>query len=189
MRMVPNPVLPNARTYAEKSARWRAHWPEITIVPWPEVSVAQDADWEALLALVLEAFAFMEGRIDPPSSAKRLTAAALAEKARRETLLLAHLGETLAGCAFVTDDGNTLCIGKLAVAPAHQGKGVGRALLSAIEAEAKNRRATHLRLQTRVELTENHATFAAMGFCRAGETAHSGYDRPTSLTMEKEIAR
>jgi hypothetical protein len=31
------------------------------------------ADWERVRALILDAFACMEGRIDPPSSALRLT--------------------------------------------------------------------------------------------------------------------
>ncbi|EJZ16706.1 N-acetyltransferase GCN5, partial [Rhizobium sp. Pop5] len=40
--------------------------------------------WDELLALILTAFASMNGRIDPPSSALRLTAQALAEKAEAE---------------------------------------------------------------------------------------------------------
>ena len=39
-----------------------------------------------------------------------------------------------------------------------------------------------LELQTRVELTENHAAFRALGFAQTGATAHPGFDRPTSLT-------
>jgi hypothetical protein len=44
-----------------------------------------------------------------------------------------------------------------------------------------------LELQTRVELTENHAIFAALGFREVGRTAHPGYDRPTSVTMERPV--
>lgn len=44
-----------------------------------------------------------------------------------------------------------------------------------------------LRLETRVELTENHAAFGRMGFVKVSETAHAGFDRPTSITMEKII--
>lgn len=32
----PNPVLPNAATHAEKSARQAALWPELTVLPWPD---------------------------------------------------------------------------------------------------------------------------------------------------------
>jgi hypothetical protein len=44
-----------------------------------------------------------------------------------------------------------------------------------------------LELGTRVELTENHAAFAALGFREVARTAHAGYDRPTSVTMERAV--
>ncbi len=45
-----------------------------------------------------------------------------------------------------------------------------------------------LELETRIELTENHDTFAALGFVKTGEHAHDGYDRPTFITMRKRLA-
>ena len=39
------------------------------------------------------------------------------------------------------------------------------------------------------ELIENHATFAALGFRKTGETAHAGYSRPTSITMELALSQ
>ena len=50
------------------------------------------ADWERVRALILDAFAYMEGRIDPPSSALRLTPQSMAAAAATGTLLLAELG-------------------------------------------------------------------------------------------------
>ena len=44
-----------------------------------------------------------------------------------------------------------------------------------------------LELQTRVELTENHATFRALGFVEVARTAHPGYDRPTSITFRRPV--
>lgn len=145
------------------------------------------AEWDALLALLRRAFAFMDGRIDPPSSLHRLDAAGLAGKASRERLFLAFRGERLAGCVFCTPRPGCLYVGKLAVEPALQGHGIGRALLAAAEAEARGRDLPALELETRVELAENHAAFAAMGFARTGESAHAGFDRPTSVTMRKEL--
>jgi hypothetical protein len=43
-------------------------------------------------------------------------------------------------------------------------------------------------LQTRVELVENHAAFSRMGFAKTGESAHPGYDRPTSITMRRAVS-
>lgn len=34
MQLVPNPILDNGRTYAEKAARMKRHWPQLTIIPW-----------------------------------------------------------------------------------------------------------------------------------------------------------
>ncbi|MCC9621319.1 nucleotidyltransferase family protein [Thalassospira sp. MA62] len=35
-RVLPNPVLPIADVYRQKTARWRGIWPHLTILPWPE---------------------------------------------------------------------------------------------------------------------------------------------------------
>ena len=145
------------------------------------------ADWEGLLGLLRRAFAFMEGRIDPPSSLRRLDAPALARKAAEERLFLAWREGTLAGCAFFAVRPGALYIGKLAVEPALHGQGIGRALMAAAEAEARKRGLAALELQTRVELIENHAAFARMGFSRTGLSAHPGYDRPTTVEMRKEL--
>lgn len=32
----PNPVLAPRSVYETKAERWRAHWPELTVLPWPE---------------------------------------------------------------------------------------------------------------------------------------------------------
>ncbi|KZM48347.1 nucleotidyltransferase family protein [Labrenzia sp. OB1] len=34
MRLVPNYVQPNARTYSEKAERMKALWPELEVIPW-----------------------------------------------------------------------------------------------------------------------------------------------------------
>ncbi len=144
-----------------------------------------DEDWGAVLALLHRAFAFMEGRIDPPSSLHRLDAAGVAGKAAAERCFLALSQGRLAGCVFCEPRADCLYIGKLAVDPAWQGQGVGRSLMAAAEAEARARGLPALELQTRVELVENHAAFARMGFAKTGETAHAGYGRPTSVTMRR----
>ena len=144
---------------------------------------ADFADWETVRALILAAFAAMDGRIDPPSSALRLTPASMATDAAAGALLLAELAGSLVGCAFVRPKAHALYIGKLAVRPDLQGRGIGRALVAAARADAQARGLTALELQTRIELTENHAAFARMGFAKIVETAHPGYRRPTSITM------
>ena len=44
-----------------------------------------------------------------------------------------------------------------------------------------------LELETRIELTENHAAFARMGFIKTAETSHEGFDRTTSIVMRAPV--
>ena len=144
-------------------------------------------DYAALHALLTDAFAYMEGRIDPPSSLAALTVSGLRGKAAEEDLfLLRHAGAPI-GCLFGAIRGEAYYIGKLAVAQSHRNFGLARALIAAAEAQARLKGCRALELQTRVELAENQATFAALGFVQAGATAHPGYARPTSLTFRRDM--
>ena len=143
--------------------------------------------YEELLDLILAAFAFMDGRIDPPSSAHRLTPDSLRQKATQEMAFAAIENGRLIGCIFLKPDETTLYIGKLAVLPSAQGKGTGRLLLARAEATAHELGLSSLRLETRVELTENHRLFAAWGFGKTAENRHAGYDRTTSIEMGKSL--
>ncbi len=144
--------------------------------------------WQNLLDLILRSFASMDGVIDPPSSAHRLTPATLAEKAANEFCLVAWNGDRLAGCVFAAERGDALYVGKLAVDPGEQGQGLGRRLMDAAEEVALRLRKHALELETRVELTGNHNFFRHMGFVEIGRTAHAGYDRSTSITFRKRLA-
>jgi hypothetical protein len=59
--------------------------------------------------------------------------------------------------------------------------------MAAAEDIARQNQRQFLELQTRVELIENHKTFAALGFEKVAEAAHPGYDRPTSIVMRKRV--
>jgi predicted N-acetyltransferase YhbS len=153
------------------------------------VSIAQlaaDFDrWDEVLALIMRAFASMDGVIDPPSSAHRLTVENLRDKARQEMGFAALKDGRTVGCVFVLARTNDFYVGKLAVEPDFQGQGIGSQLMQAVEDLARNRGKPAIELQTRVELTGNHAAFARLGFRETERTAHKGYDRPTSITMRK----
>lgn len=143
--------------------------------------------WDALLALIQTSFADTEGRIDPPSSAKALTAQSLRQKAGAEIGFIAMQEKILAGCIFCRLEPDCLYIGKLAVLPTLQGRGIGRGLIEAAEQLARQEKLPALRLETRIELVENHATFAAWGFRKTAENAHPGFDRTTSIEMRKSL--
>lgn len=145
------------------------------------------ARWDEVLGMAHRAFASMEGRIDPPSSIHRLTAAQMASDAATGAAFIAQAQDAIVGCVFCKTNGDALYVGKLAVEPAHHGRGIGRALIDAAATEARARDLAFLELQTRVELTENHAAFARLGFVKTGESAHAGYARATSITMRRAL--
>ncbi len=144
--------------------------------------------WDALLDLILTSFAYMNGRIDPPSSALALTSETLKTKAIGEIAYAALDGEQLVGCIFSRPEVESLYVGKLAVLPAAQGRGIGKRLLGMAETTARELGLKSLRLETRIELVDNHATFAAWGFRKTAENRHAGFDRTTSIEMHKAIA-
>jgi ribosomal protein S18 acetylase RimI-like enzyme len=141
--------------------------------------------WDELLALIHCAFAFQHSRIDPPSSLHKLDPVSLAKKAHEETLFLAIEHGLVVGCVFAKSMGKSLYVGKFAVSPKRQGQGIGRRLLEAAEALARRMGLDAVELETRIELTENHEAFRAMGFAKTSEHAHPGYSRSTSITMRK----
>ena len=143
--------------------------------------------WPAVLRLIVDAFASMEGRIDPPSSAHRLTIADMSAQAATGAVWVIEDNATPIACLFAKPQGDALYVGKLAVAETHRRHGLARRLIAEAQIEARARNLPRLELETRIELTENQAAFARMGFTKISESAHPGYDRPTSITMSQAL--
>jgi ribosomal protein S18 acetylase RimI-like enzyme len=84
----------------------------------------------------------------------------------------------------VTDEG--FLVDNVAVDPAHQGTGVGRALLELAEAEARLAGFDSLYLYTNEKMTENQALYARIGYVEYDRRARGG----TSVVyMRKELGR
>jgi phosphinothricin acetyltransferase len=139
-----------------------------------------------VLALIRTSFAYMDGRIDPPSSMNRLDAAELNRQAAASEVWA--LGKPVRACVFLTPKPDCLYVGKLAVLEADRRQGLARRLFELAEDRAVALGKGWLELQTRIELVENQRAFAAMGFERTAETAHPGYDRPTSVTYRRRVS-
>jgi GNAT superfamily N-acetyltransferase len=144
-------------------------------------------DWDAVMKLLHAAFDYQNDRIEPPSSLHGFDAESIALKAKDEHLFLAVENGELVGCIFPRPQSGSLYVGKRAVWPHRQGQGIGRGLMQAAEDFARQSSLAVLELDTRIELTENHETFAALGFVRTAEHAHDGYDHTTFITMQKSL--
>jgi len=140
---------------------------------------ANPFDWDAALALIRRAFAGMEGRINPPSSLHHFTVRNL------QAGEFWCIGAPPVACVLLTPKRDVLYLGKLAVEPGQTRRGLASALIATAETRARALGLPALELQTRVELTENHATFRALGFQEIARTAHAGFDRPTAITFHK----
>ncbi len=144
-----------------------------------------DPDLPDILSLIQTAFAYMDGRIDPPSSMYQLTLETLSKQA--EAAEIWTIGWPPKACVFLTPKAECLYLGKLAVASDTRGQGLARRLIALAEDRARALRLPRIDLQTRIELTENHSTFYALGFHETRRTAHAGYTRPTSITFSKAV--
>ncbi|NNU81215.1 GNAT family N-acetyltransferase [Halovulum dunhuangense] len=149
---------------------------------------ADFAEWPALLDLLRRSFAYMEGRVDPPSSLGRMDAECLRGLAAAGDLVLSRDGSQVVGCAFCTPKPTALYIGKVATDAAHRRRGIARALMAAADDIARGRGLPALELQVRIELHEVQAAYDAMGFMQVGTASHPGYDRPTSLILRRSLS-
>lgn len=138
-----------------------------------------------VLALLNEAFAYMEGRIDPPSSMQHLNVEALREQCRSGEVWV--IGAEPLACVFLVAKPGHLYLGKLAVAAQARGRGFARQLVDLAMQRARDLGLPALELNTRVELAENHAVFQRMGFEVVGEESHTGFTRATSLRLRKQV--
>ena len=151
------------------------------------VSPEKFSEWSALAELLREAFKYMGGRIDPPSSRGAMGVTDFIQKAQDETLIVAQINNQLIGCAFAAIRDDCVYLSKVAVHQAYRRQGVTRSLFEAADELARQMGKRFLELQTRIELIENHQAFGALGFIKVAETAHPGYNRTTSITMRRRV--
>ena len=78
-----------------------------------------------------------------------------------------------------------LYVENVAVDPAAQGQGLGRALLAFAEEEAARRGLTRMDLVTHEAMTENLAIYARLGYVETGRRAEDGYRR---VFLSKRLA-
>jgi ribosomal protein S18 acetylase RimI-like enzyme len=150
-----------------------------------------DADtfdqFEQVLMLLRDAFAYMDDRIDPPSSLHRIDLPALIEKSRTESLIVALSSAEPVGCVFASEQQTGIYLGKLAVGAGYRGRGVARRLIARVESLAVACGKPCVELETRVELVENQRFFKHLGYQKSEENSHAGYNRVTSFRYKKQL--
>jgi ribosomal protein S18 acetylase RimI-like enzyme len=152
------------------------------------VREATEGEAEALAALLRAAFEEYRGRLDPPSGAHAETAETVRGHLKTARAILAFAGQVLVGCAFLRPEEGRLYVFRLAVLPAHRGRGLGRALLRHAEQEARARGLPRVHLGVRMALARQVALYESLGYRRVAEGTHAGYAAPTYLVFQKDVA-
>ena len=83
----------------------------------------------------------------------------------------------LAAILVVQDRADHLWLDNIAVDPAFQGRGIGRALLAFAEAEARQRGLRDIRLLTHQQMLSNIALYARCGFVETERHVQDGFAR------------
>ncbi len=145
-------------------------------------------DAEAVAALVRLAFMQQSVPTDPPASALRESPAMVADILAQDGGFGAWRGGQLAGCVlWQRKEPGALYLGRLSVHPTARGLGIARALVAAVEQQARALGMTRVTLSTRLVLADNRRLFAACGFIETRIQAHPGYAHPTFVDMEKPL--
>jgi GNAT superfamily N-acetyltransferase len=86
-------------------------------------------------------------------------------------------GGELAGVVVLEDAPDALQVENVAVRPESQGRGLGRALLSFADEEARRRGHGAVILYTNVHMTENVERYPKLGYVEVGRGREHGFDR------------
>ena len=112
------------------------------------------------------------------------TVADFAARLASETCFAVEADGRLIASIFCAPDGDALYVGRLAVAPDWQRRGIASALIDAAKDEARRIGARRITLGARIALPGNVALFRRHGFAVVRATCHPGFTTPTSYDME-----
>lgn len=122
---------------------------------------ARAADAGRLTELVQAAYGHYVARMGRPPGPMTEDYAALV---RDGLVTVAERGGEIAGLVVLDTGDEGFTVDNVAVEPAHQGTGVGRALLEYAEAEARRRGSDSVALYTHETMTENLALYRRIGY-------------------------
>jgi GNAT superfamily N-acetyltransferase len=107
-----------------------------------------------------------------------------AARVRDGRAVVAELDGRIAGLLVLVPHDDHLLVENVAVEPAHQGEGIGRALMAYAEERAAELGLGELRLYTHVKMTENRALYARLGYSEVDRRVDSGFER---VFMSKKL--
>jgi ribosomal protein S18 acetylase RimI-like enzyme len=153
-----------------------------TDIAEPRIRPATDADVPAIGQIVEQAYRRYIPRIGKPPAPMLYD---YAEQVSAGVVWVMEQGSAIAGIIVLVSRPDFLFLDNIAIAPARQGKGLGRRLLAFAEAEALRRGYREIRLATHQTMTENQRLYAAIGYEETGRGMQDdGYER---VSMRKRL--
>jgi len=144
-----------------------------------QLRLATEADMPAIRGLIVAAYAGYQDRMDRPPGPV-LTDYTDAVAAGRVWVL----GDPLAAVLVLDPLQDSMLVENVAVSPAAQGRGLGRALMEFAERQAMSRGLRRMTLYTNEVMTENLAIYARLGYRGTARRTEGGYSR---VFMAKEL--
>ena len=148
---------------------------------------ANEADVAAILAVTRAAYAPYSGRIEPPSSVFRETGDAIRHYLERGGVIVAVSGEEIVGAVRYEPRDDHVYLGRLAVLPAWQKRGISRRLVAAVEEWTMLLGLDEVRLGVRPELHENRDLYRHLGYEEDGLHPFTSAPERRYLRMKKQL--
>ncbi len=146
-----------------------------------DLRLATSSDLPAVLDLIRDEFAYMDERIDPPSSIHGMTLKGFDNK---EVWVL---GNPICACMVLSVNADAMYLGKVAIRSHKRGNGLLRRLIDQAGDRALKFGKDRLQLESRIELSDVHHAFRSVGFEEVRRGAHEGFETDTFIVMEKDI--
>lgn len=119
------------------------------------------------------------GRLEPPSGAILETEASIRADLEAHGGAVALSDRMPVGCLRFERRPDHLHVRRVAVDPAHQGQGIGRALMEWIHDYARREGFAEVRVGVRVQLPGNRRFYECLGYTLLQQHTHEGYAQPT----------
>jgi N-acetylglutamate synthase-like GNAT family acetyltransferase len=147
-----------------------------------EIRSATSADVDEIRQLVREAYAVYVERIGrEPAPMGADYEALVADGA----VSVAGDEDRIVGVLVLRPQRDSLLLENVAVAPAEQGRGIGRALIAFAEQRAGELGLAKVALYTNAQMTENLSLYPALGYLEVDRRRDGGFER---VFFEKAIA-
>jgi ribosomal protein S18 acetylase RimI-like enzyme len=138
------------------------------------IRMAEADDRQAVEALVRDAYSVYVPRIGREPGPMAADYQALIS---RRAVWVGDADGTVVGVLVLEGQDDALLLENVAVAPAHQRRGVGRRLIAFAEERARSLGLSAIRLYTNERMTENIRLYSRLGYVETGRRDEDGFAR------------